>query len=98
MLYADVGGGNSPDSAQHTLSNISLRWMIEQVKREECNILFDDGVPVSEDGPTGDCDEQDAVQKITDKLWLKPWWWILEIFPTSYTYQNETGKWVTTWW
>ena len=44
-------------------------------------------------------DAQDAVQPITDqlwKLWKMPLWWILEIIPTSYTYQNAKGKWITT--
>jgi hypothetical protein len=41
-------------------------------------------------------DAQDAVQKITDPLWKQPLWWILEIFPTSYTYQNAQDKWITT--
>jgi hypothetical protein len=38
----------------------------------------------------------DALQPITDKLFENPLWWILEIFPTSYTFQNTQGKWVTT--
>jgi hypothetical protein len=42
-------------------------------------------------------DVQDAVQKITDQLFKVPLWWILEIFPTSYTYQNAQDKWITTW-
>jgi hypothetical protein len=41
-------------------------------------------------------DAQDAVQPITDPLWKMPLWWILEIFPTSYTYQNAQDRWVTT--
>ena len=43
-------------------------------------------------------DAQDAVQPITDQLFKVPLWWILEIFPTSYTYQNAQDKWITTWW
>lgn len=41
-------------------------------------------------------DAQDALQPITDPLWKMPLWWILEIFPTSYTYQNAQDKWITT--
>jgi hypothetical protein len=41
-------------------------------------------------------DAQDAVQPITDQLWKMPLWWILEIFPTSYTYQNALDRWITT--
>ena len=43
-------------------------------------------------------DAQDAVQPITDPLWKMPVWWILEIFPTSYTYQNAQDRWITTFW
>jgi len=38
----------------------------------------------------------DILQPITDKLFKLPLWWILEILPTSYTFQNTQGKWVTT--
>jgi hypothetical protein len=45
-------------------------------------------------------DAEDVVLKITDPLWKPSWkqplWWILEIFPTSYTYQNAQDKWITT--
>jgi hypothetical protein len=50
-------------------------------------------------------DAQDAVQLITDELWnwkmplwkwKTPLWWIVEIFPTSYTYQNAQDRWITT--
>jgi len=41
-------------------------------------------------------DAQDAVQAIHDKLRIQPLWWILEIFPTFYTYQNAQDKWITT--
>jgi hypothetical protein len=43
-------------------------------------------------------DEQDAVQKVTDELKYNPLWWLAEILPISYTYQNRKGKWVTEWW
>jgi hypothetical protein len=41
-------------------------------------------------------DAQDAVQPITDQLWKMPLWWILEIIPLTYTYQNAQDKWITT--
>jgi hypothetical protein len=41
-------------------------------------------------------DAQDALQPITDPLWKMPLWWILEIFPTSYTYQDAQDVWHTT--
>jgi hypothetical protein len=41
-------------------------------------------------------DAGDAVQPITDELWKMPLWWILEILPMTYTYQNAQDKWVKT--
>ena len=51
-----------------------------------------------ENRPGEDGDKQDAVQKITDQLKKQPLWWILEILPMKYMYQNKHGKWITTWW
>ena len=48
------------------------------------------------DGDVASLDAQDAVQKITDQLWKMPLWWILEILPMTYVYQNAQDKWKTT--
>ena len=37
------------------------------------------------------------VQPPHDQLKANPAWWILEIFPTSYTYQTPQDNWVTKW-
>ncbi|KAG8832043.1 hypothetical protein FRC17_002153, partial [Serendipita sp. 399] len=39
--HADVGGGEDKDDRVHSLSNISLRWMIREIARSQCGILFD---------------------------------------------------------
>ncbi|KAG8784594.1 hypothetical protein FS842_009121 [Serendipita sp. 407] len=39
--HADVGGGECKDDRVHSLSNISLRWMIREIARSQCGILFD---------------------------------------------------------
>jgi len=39
--HSDIGGGVALNTAEHALSNIPLRWMIEQIVRSECHILFD---------------------------------------------------------
>ena len=67
-----------------------------------------------EAGPQGavtvisDHDAQDAEQELTDEIWRKPLWWILEFLPLSYMYQVLTPgptpgtegiwKWETIWW
>ena len=88
--------------------------MIEQIVRSGCHILFDYeafdrwhiprtiGQHGYQSGSTSenerDGDNQDAVQKITDRLKTAPLWWILEILPMKYMYQNRHGRWITTWW
>jgi hypothetical protein len=42
-------------------------------------------------------DAVDVMQPMHDQLRKNPFWWILEIPFTSYTYQNEKDKWVTKW-
>jgi len=38
--HADVGGGNDPNDTLHSLSNISLRWMLREIVKAQCGILF----------------------------------------------------------
>ncbi|KAG6917348.1 hypothetical protein DXG01_002919 [Tephrocybe rancida] len=40
--HSDVGGGAVLDSEPHSLSNISLRWMVRQIQQANCGILFDE--------------------------------------------------------
>ncbi|KAI9444533.1 hypothetical protein H4582DRAFT_1806636 [Lactarius indigo] len=100
--HTDVGGGSTPDSAEHSLANIPLRWMIQEVMRAECSIQFDLqafarwNIPVTI-GPDPRADALDIVQTIHDDLKDVPVWWLLEIIPTPLTYQNAQDKWVTSW-
>lgn len=36
-----MGGGQKIDEEKHTLSNVSLRWMIREIVRADCAVLFD---------------------------------------------------------
>ncbi|TCD70154.1 hypothetical protein EIP91_004624 [Steccherinum ochraceum] len=188
--HSDVGGGSVPDSTLHSLSDITLRWMVRQVVLSQCGISFDSdalarakipnsvftgvGFPVtppvpgmgagsgsgmagtqttlklkpvddnesekekekekgnpnanangeaenpfaspkppaqklslevpSTDNAPGDdgasqtsnaLTEVDAVQPIHDELQLKWAWWLLEIIPMKYSYQDGKGRWHT---
>ncbi|KAI0953205.1 hypothetical protein AcW1_007484 [Taiwanofungus camphoratus] len=42
-------------------------------------------------------DKEDAVQPLHDELKLDPLWWLLEIVPTSYNWQDKKGRWHTSW-
>lgn len=41
--------------------------------------------------------EIDAQQPIDDELSKNKWWWLLEIIPMSYTYQDGSGRWHHKW-
>jgi hypothetical protein len=124
-VHTDIGGGSTPDSEAHSLANISLRWMMQEIVRADCGILFDFdafaqwGIPIDigrnlnpstpnhaggngsgTGGPATEisqADGLDVVQPMHDQLVAVPAWWLLEIIPTSYTYQNAENKWVTQW-
>ncbi|KAH9070710.1 hypothetical protein EDB83DRAFT_359405 [Lactarius deliciosus] len=49
---------------------------------------------VTESNPA---DALDIAQPIHDDLQQAPAWWLLEIIPTQFTYQNTQDKWVSTW-
>ncbi|KAG9124417.1 hypothetical protein FRC07_011703 [Ceratobasidium sp. 392] len=38
--HSDVGGGSELNTAKHSLSNISLRWMVRQIIIAQCGVQF----------------------------------------------------------
>lgn len=106
---SDVGGSAVPDSQIHALSNISLRWMVREVMKAQCGIQFDEQALARASIPnflmkhTTPHDEQlkldaaDASDPIHDELKINPVWWILEILPTHYSWQDDQGVWHKEW-
>ena len=78
------------------------RWhiphTIEQHAGKYSSLVEGNGVPVSEDGPSRGHDRQDALEPMADELWKTPLWWVFEILPALYTYQDTKGELVTRWW
>jgi len=163
--HSDVGGGIAKDTKPNALSNVSLRWMVREVMKADCGVLFDlaalsqwniplpetrpsialsppDKAAVPNDGPappehvkyeerkppdhaaSGETDaadttacincgqvqvtpptptvqetleQKDLVKKKVDRLKKSRSWWITEIFPMSYKWQDEDGQWVKQW-
>jgi len=105
--HSDVGGGAVPDATTQSLGNIPLRWMLRQVIDAGCGILFNadalarlldvtPGSPQnSSDIPDSETnlDQADALEPIHDELKLTRLWWILEILPLYYTWQDAQGVW-----
>jgi hypothetical protein len=57
--------------------------------------------PEHENRPGGNGDDQerqDTIQPITDPLWKALWWWVVEVLPVPYVFQDMTGRWLTTFW
>jgi uncharacterized protein (DUF2235 family) len=146
--HCDVGGGDVEDTEQHALSNIPLQWMVREIMKTRCHILFDEtalkewsisaelfkqapdpeltretsdftlyipqvtptppktpdmSIALGSAGPEAgmpeslDADALNAVQSIGDQLKRNVFWWVIEIIPTNYMWQNEQDEWVRRW-
>lgn len=80
--------------------------MVRQAAASECGIKFDAEAlaratiklePCSAEAQLDPLDRIDATSKIYDKLKIKPLWWILEVLPMSYVWQDKDGIWRKTW-
>ncbi|KAF9817319.1 hypothetical protein IEO21_03579 [Rhodonia placenta] len=84
--HCDVGGSAVTDDTKLSLADITLHWMVRQIVLAQCGIVFDRealllaGIPAS---------------PLHDQLWMAPLWWVLEILPTSYNWQEHNGRWHT---
>jgi len=84
--------------------------MVREVVASQCGILFDTAALVRNSislftfpgsNPPQDGDgsanlDQDALQPIHDELQLNRRWWLLELLPLHYSYQDAQGVWRTT--
>ncbi|EPQ51108.1 hypothetical protein GLOTRDRAFT_108364 [Gloeophyllum trabeum ATCC 11539] len=91
--HSDVGGGAVPNSTAHSLGDITLRWMVREVTISQCGILFEEAALKRLNIP------EYGLTPIHDELgWKGKWaWWLLEIVPTSYAWQDKDGVWHKTW-
>ena len=98
--HSDVGGGAVEDNAPNSLGNVSLGWMVKQVILSECGIKFD-ATALEEAkidiGPQTLPQPQDVLAAIHDQLNAKPLWWILELMPMKFTWQEPDGTWESKW-
>ncbi|KAF9443235.1 hypothetical protein P691DRAFT_738143 [Macrolepiota fuliginosa MF-IS2] len=96
--HSDIGGGAEPNGTPNSLAYITLRWMVREIVKSGCGIQFDEDAlqrakidPASSESPLAD--GEDAVQPLHDELKSNPLWWILEIFPMKFTWQDANGVW-----
>jgi hypothetical protein len=106
-VYVDVGGSATAIDTKHSLSNISLRWMVREVIASQCGILFEDSAivrdsihpmtlfatPPKAETSANEVDSMDAIQPIHDQLKKRPQWWLLELIPFHYSWQTSDGIW-----
>lgn len=97
--HSDVGAGAVEDKVTQ-LGNVSLEWMVKQVTLSQCGIKFD--ASASRTGRTDigsqtSPQEQDDLAPIHDRLRTKPLWWILELMPMKFDWQNPDGTWKSEW-
>jgi len=108
--HCDVGGSAVPDTTQLSLAQITLQWMVREIMTANCGIFLDEAAlarygihwtpPMSAVKASPEelaHDRPDAIQPLHDELKISPLWWILEILPTQYAYQDAGGKWHINW-
>jgi len=79
--------------------------MVREARASESGIQFDNDALVRANilldlEPTSeeiDMDNVDAVQPIYDELKIDPLWWLLEIMPLQYSWQDADGVWHNDW-
>ncbi|KAL9711343.1 hypothetical protein Ac2012v2_005887 [Leucoagaricus gongylophorus] len=97
--HTDIGGSAVPNDMPQGLSDITLRWMLREIVKSQCGILFNDDalreagiVLVMDDSAIKDQDSEDALRPLHDGL---KQWWILEVLPMKFMWQDLSGKWIT---
>lgn len=95
-----------PNSTFESLSNISLRWMVREVIASRCGVVFDPAslarvqIDISPERTPQEMelDDKDCMEPIDDELVKSKMWWVLEIFPLHFTWQDAQGNWHTDYW
>ncbi|KAF9560892.1 hypothetical protein CPC08DRAFT_459719 [Agrocybe pediades] len=103
--HSDVGGGAVTNDTASSLANISLRWMVREAATAACGIKFDEdalarakiSIQLEPTEEELDMDNNDALEPIHDELKANPLWWLLEIVPTKYSWQDANGVWHGKW-
>lgn len=106
FIHIDVGGGSVADATLHSLQNISLRWMVREVMKAQCGIQFNEfalarasiprlifpGTPIELVPENVARNAVDALQPLHDEI-KHGIWWLLELVPLRYAWQDKDGIW-----
>ena len=103
MICTDVGGGAVSNDVEQSLSNITLRWMVREIVASGLSAMFDPSAlaraeidlepkkTISEI----EMDSTDALDPLHDNLRHNVLWWLLEILPIPYSFQDMNNVWHT---
>ncbi|KAF9533195.1 hypothetical protein CPB83DRAFT_846025 [Crepidotus variabilis] len=99
--HGDIGGGSVPNQESSCLSNISLRWMVHEVIAADCGIKFDpaalERAKINNSPEPSklerELDNADALRSRHCQLKKSKTWWILELMPLHYSWQDPDGVW-----
>ncbi|KAH9936398.1 uncharacterized protein B0H18DRAFT_1082009 [Fomitopsis serialis] len=94
--HCDIGGSAVPDTEKLSLADITLRWMVKQIVRAQCGIVFDTDALHDANIPDSIFTGPDF-PPLHDELKRMPLWWILELLPTNYNWQEPNGRWHNAW-
>jgi len=97
--HSDIGGGAVVNTVEHSLSNITLRWMVREVVASGCSVIFDTAalsraqINLDPQPTTSDIemDSIDALQPLDDELHENVLWWLLEILPFPFCSRDAAG-------
>jgi hypothetical protein len=98
---SDIGGGSVPNNRSQSLANISLRWMVHEIIASGCGIQFDrdalarakiDFSPIPSNEEV-ELDRRDALRSRHCQLRKLPLWWLLEVAPLHYSWQDPQANW-----
>ena len=102
-IFPDIGGGAVSNDVEQSLSNITLRWMVREIVASGLGDIFDPSARARFDlEPTQtiseiemDRDSAEALDPLHDELRSNILWWLVEILPIPYSFQDMNNVWHT---
>ena len=90
-----------PNDTEHSLSNITLRWMVREVVASGCGVILDPSALsrakiALDPEPTVseiEMDSTDALEPLHDELQVNYLWWLLEVIPFPYSWEDAYHVW-----
>ena len=100
----DIGGGAVSNDVEQSLSNITLRWMVREIVASGLSDIFDSSAlaraKINLEPPQTNSeiekDSTDALDPLHDAMQSNILWWLLEILPLPYSFQDMNDVWHTT--